>query len=322
MMKKKFKKQLKIYLVRLILGLVAIFMVTNLSFAQITKQDPSQSPPNGLSVSKVPQFISFGFDDNGYADGIYWTANTFKNLINPAGTGQAATYDGAPARMSFYSTTSYFDTTTAADCPDSVKLALNYAYINGFEIGNHTHTHSDSLVNADSARWRWEMQTCNNWLSLPTPPPPTDDWTGTAGTGAGIAKSDIHGFRTPFLAYGGAVFPNLKALGFEYDCSIEEGDQTNQDGTNFFWPYTLDDASLSGHYASYKGNKLTNPTGWFSIPNVPGLWEVADQVWMLPDDATCIAKGYPTGIISKCKSAPGYSWVINKLTGFDYNSWD
>ncbi len=315
---KKISTTIKYMLIKYMLISMLTLMMYNSVKAQITKQDPSSNPPNGLATNKVPQFISFGFDDNGFADGMYWIVNYLKNLKNPVGGGQAATYDGMPARMSFYNTTNYIQESTASDNPDSVKLAWNYAYINGFEIGNHTHTHADDLVTADGVRWTSEMQTCNDSLAAPIPPVPSG-WTATQGTGAGVTKSDIHGFRTPFLAYGGPVFPALKTLGFEYDCSIEEGDQATQDGSNFFWPYTLDNANLSGHYASWKGN--TNNPDHFDIPNVPGLWEVADQVWMLPDDVTCQANGWPTGIRTKIKSAAGYSWVVDKLTGFDYNAW-
>ena len=61
--------------------------------------------------------------------------------------------------------------------------------------------------------------------------------------GPGVTEEDIFGFRTPFLKYNNATFEALQAEGFVYDCSIEEGYQPDHDGTNYYWPYTLDEGS-------------------------------------------------------------------------------
>ena len=88
-------------------------------------------------------------------------------------------------------------------------------------------------MNFNAAGWRTEIQGC------------TDVLTGAA---VGARRDEITGFRSPFGQYNAALFPVLKELGFWYDCSIDEGHQPDQDGTNYFWPYTLDNGS-PGHAA-------------------------------------------------------------------------
>src|SRR5687768_9151432 len=51
---------------------------------------PSQDPPGGLAVKKVPLFVSFGWDDNGYSGlegtagtgGMTWALETFAGRKN------------------------------------------------------------------------------------------------------------------------------------------------------------------------------------------------------------------------------------------------
>ncbi|MEE9383023.1 MAG: hypothetical protein V3V08_06370 [Nannocystaceae bacterium] len=98
--------------------------------------EPSFAPPGGLTASQVPQFIVFGFDDNRFEDGMEWVLDTFAEYRNPEGAGNARTYDGRRARVSFYYTT------------DSLEMdggALEKQWLRagalGHEVGNHTHTH-------------------------------------------------------------------------------------------------------------------------------------------------------------------------------------
>jgi hypothetical protein len=59
---------------------------------------PSQSPPGGLPVNKVPMFVSMGFDDNPDPEAVNWVVSAFNAIKNPAGSGNAATFDGTTAR--------------------------------------------------------------------------------------------------------------------------------------------------------------------------------------------------------------------------------
>lgn len=305
---------------KLIAAVVLALLMFQVSFAQIVKQDPSQSPPNGLLPAQVPQLVTIGFDDNGVGDGIEWILDYLKNVKNPAGAGQAATFDGTPARVSFYCTANYLDEATAGWNPDGLKHMWKRIQSEGHEVGNHTWSHSELLKTMDEAGWSNELDSCNRWLTRALPPVSTTTWDVTPGTGAGLSASTILGFRTPFLAYGGPVFPLLKQKGFLYDCSIEEGNQADQDGTNFFWPYTFDNSALSGHYKSWKANPA-NPEA-FNISDVPGLWELPQTLALIPDDATCLANGWPTGMRARIKTLPDLSWFVDKMTSFDWNLWD
>jgi len=43
-----------------------------------TKLDSSIVPPGGLAVANVPQFVSIGFDDNAFEDGMKWALDLLK----------------------------------------------------------------------------------------------------------------------------------------------------------------------------------------------------------------------------------------------------
>ena len=67
----------------------------------------SQLPPGNLEYSECPMFVCFGFDDNGYVEGMEWFRNLVKNKKNPAGSNNPATYDGSPVRATFLITAGY-----------------------------------------------------------------------------------------------------------------------------------------------------------------------------------------------------------------------
>jgi hypothetical protein len=205
-----------------------------------TNLPPSSSPPGGLAVTNVPQFVAFGFDDNRYADGVQWALDTIKPKMNPPGRGDHCTFDGTPARVSFLMQSLVSDTSPAL-------AALHYrAYTDGNEVGNHTDTHATTLQqNPDVNVWLGEMTTCNGHL-----------------TGLGIPQAAIEGFRTPFLSYSTATFDAMVHEKFVFDCSIEHFLGTGGED----WPYTLDNGPSKSSYA---------PTSGPTAPgNRPGLWEL------------------------------------------------
>ncbi|MBI2577600.1 MAG: fibronectin type III domain-containing protein, partial [Candidatus Wildermuthbacteria bacterium] len=63
---------------------------------------PSQSPPAGIAVNRAPQFVLIGSDDNHQVNGMAFFRQLLQGKRNPAGTGNAATFDGLPMTMSFY----------------------------------------------------------------------------------------------------------------------------------------------------------------------------------------------------------------------------
>jgi hypothetical protein len=232
----------------------------------ITQLDASLTPPGGLAVGNVPQFVALGFDDDLYVDGIQWATDFAKSLGNQPGTGNHCTFDGTPVRFTFF-VSSFTQQMTEAERP----ATLTQAYQDGHELANHTDTHADSLqANTDENVWLTEQSTCNGYL-----------------TGLGVPKSNIVGFRTPFLQYTSATFAATAQTGFSYDCSVEHylgiDPKTNNLGED--WPYTLDNGQSPRAYQRNDG------TGTH-----PGLWELPVHEFM---------------------PATGWSGV----TGLDYNIW-
>jgi hypothetical protein len=255
---------------------------------------PSPNPPGGLQPAQVPMFVSLGFDDNPYSEGMNWAVSTFSALTNPPGKGNAATFDGTKVRATFYHSSTY---TAAAG---SWKAAYNA----GFETGDHTvhHYHgstADMGMNFTEAGWTKEIQGCIDYLT---------------GGAVGMKRSEVYGFRTPFLQYNANVFPAVRALNFWYDCSIEEGHQEDQDGTNYLWPYTLDHGSPGN--ATHP--RLTPIQTWPA-----GLWEMPAYRVIVPPDTEAAMYGVPSGLRAKLRTLRpnGVGIAQGKITGLDYNLW-
>lgn len=238
----------------------------------------SQSPPCGLAPQQVPQFVSIGFDDNGQVGGMTWAVDMLKNR----------------GKASFFLTSTYMQ-----------AAAWKAAYMAGHEIGNHTVTHATDR-NVGLPRWLQEMTDSNAYI------------TGQVG----VPAEEIAGFRTPFLKYDNDTLTAVKQLGFRYDTSIEEGyewdDSANatQDGTNFFWPYTLDQRS-PGHTTQVEWGE-----GLVEIEPHAGLWELPVYAVVVPPDAKCQTYGVEPGLRAKLKQRQSWFDVTGGLiTGFDYNLW-
>jgi len=223
---------------------------------------PSVNPPGGLAINQCPQFISFGFDDNGYPDGINWAADFLKTKKNPAGNGNPSTFDGATLHASFFITTGYCtDSLMAGDGTQfkavDVLNAWKRLYTDGNDVGDHTHTHSDALeLNHDKSVWDWENNTCIDILV----------------NQVGVPRSQIVGFRTPFLMFTKESMQSEVDHNFLYDCSIEHyKDLLTQ---RFVWPYTMDKGQAPSAY-------IRDP----SFTSAPGLWEMpvyeimTDTLW-------------------------------------------
>jgi peptidoglycan/xylan/chitin deacetylase (PgdA/CDA1 family) len=265
---------------------------------------PSSLPPKGIAVSKSPQFVTIGFDDNTKAEGIDWAINLFSNKKNP---------DGSNARVSFYMNTKGFHEWIDDD-PAELLNAVKRLKNTDHEIGNHTYCHHSDLQNDDwdtftqtinaltSAQWQTKLQKATNDLK----------------EYASIPKSEISGFRAPYLLYNQNLFDQLKKEGFLYDCSIEEGAAEKFDGTNFRWPYQLNEGS-PGHNESWYGNSQ-NPN-FVKIGSIPGLWELPNHLFMIPKDTECKAYGIKKGLWKRIKQKLPYLEDY-KITGFDYNLWN
>lgn len=269
-------------------------MLTLLSPVRADLLAPSDQPPAGLAPAAVPQFILLGFDDNPQVEPMTWFVDFLDPLRNPAGTEQAATFDGAPVRAAFYTNGMHTDR--------SADLAALHAraYRAGHEVANHTqHHHHGGAFTVEE--WRRELRHCTQALIK-----------------AGIPAEAITGFRTPFLEYNAATFEALVAEGFVYDTTLEEGGQDGQDGTNFLWPYTLDAGSPGNAAAAEAGAKER-------VAPHPGFWEIPIHVFLVPADADCERLGVPVGLRARIdahlRRTQGYGFDLEegKITGLDWN---
>jgi peptidoglycan/xylan/chitin deacetylase (PgdA/CDA1 family) len=206
--------------------------------------DASRQIPGGLKPEQTPQFVCIGFDDNYEVDGMRWAIDLLKGKKNPAGAGNAGTFDAKPVRVSFYCNTNNGNPLS------SLSGVFMEAYNAGHEIADHTRTHKTDSTTT-KATWTTEIKSCRTDL-----------------TGIGIPNDKITGFRTPYLQYNDFTFTVLTELSFVYDCSVESGTDADMDGTNFYWPYTL-------HNGTPDNKKIAAH---------PGLWEMPVYVVIVPPE--------------------------------------
>ncbi|HHD84100.1 MAG TPA: hypothetical protein ENK93_04415 [Campylobacteraceae bacterium] len=264
---------------------------------------PSSLPPGNIPVLKAPQYVVIGFDDNTKAEGIDWAIDLFKNRKNA---------DGTPARVSFYLNTKGLHV-WQEDEPAKLLAAMQRLSTSGHEIGNHTYCHhGDIYTNA------WDAFT-HRIVTLGS-----DEWQRKIGQALdditqriGYPRNKIYGFRAPYLLYNQAMFTSIKEANMTYDCSIEEGYARGFDGSNFRWPYQLDDGS-PGHDESWASSP-ENPDA-VTIGGIPGLWELPNHVFMIPKNSDCAKYGIQSGLWHRMKQRLPYL-DDHKITGFDYNLW-
>ena len=299
--------------------LLIIFLVfiTVYSYDYSDTCSASQSPPGGLSIAQAPMFVVFGFDDNGYSGldptvndgGVTWVNDFFSSHKNPPGAGNSGTFDGEQCKVSFYFTTQYIHTWTGSAGLN--KKSWRAAMDNGHEVGNHTHDHLDG-ISFTVAQWEEQMQICQDWLKKPYDP--NESVTGNTANGIGAQGSDIVGFRSPYLNYNNNTFIAEKNMGFQYDCSIEEGWQDPHDGTNYNWPYTLHKGSPGHTYLFNNGKKD------FEIDNHAGLWEMPCYPIIIPPDDKCNEYGVAPGLRVKLHAVFNQIELSSgKIRGLDYD---
>lgn len=263
----------------------------------------------------IPQFVTIGFDDNsvsglpgsGNKGGVKWVLDFFASKKNPPGKNMK-TYDGTQCHVTFFCSSIYIES-NSSESPVFTKIAWRQALENGHEIGNHTHHHWDG-PNFNSEQWQTEIETCNQWLTKPHDPEEKPDFPNSKA-GIGIESCLLKGFRTPYLRYNDHTFTILEKLGFLYDTSISDGYQDLHDGTNFNWPYPLDEGSPGDAIlAGFQGRK--------TIGNHPGLWEVPIHPVIIPPDDLCPQYNVPAGFRNKM-AARHQNYHDGKVKGLDYN---
>lgn len=317
--------------VRIMMLLVAATVAISNSFSYQDNVPESDKPPAGLAVKNVPQFVVLGFDDNTKAGGkdtggVLWVLELLKGKVNQTQSKpNLATYDGTPVGVTFYCNAEGM-AAWIEDSPHAQKRAFHQAYMNGHEIGNHTYDHQRNLFNGTNhagvvsmsqTKWTQEVVDCNTWLGKAFPDSTIQDWElDDQKYGAGIPKDSIVGFRAPFLEYNQYTMPVIKTQGFLYDCSVQDGIEPGpKNGTNFNWPYTLDNGSKSSD--ATPGN---DTSGHGKLTPTPGLWELPNYPVMVVPDSLMSKYGLTESVYNKCKKViPNFT---GKITGLDYNLYE
>ncbi|KAI0829015.1 hypothetical protein BC628DRAFT_1315908 [Trametes gibbosa] len=140
--------------------------------------------------------------------------------------------NGCQPKMTYYTSLNYTNYTLVTDW-----------YVAGNEIADHTMTHVGTPP---------ENEVSGNLVAL--------------NQLAGIPLKSIQGFRAPYLNYSVDTLKMLAKLGFTYDSSASASIPVTDDGTDAYWPYTLDYGMANDCLAVdglCKGE-----------PKLPGFWEI------------------------------------------------
>ncbi|MBI2577964.1 MAG: metallophosphoesterase [Candidatus Wildermuthbacteria bacterium] len=216
---------------------------------------PSATAPGGLVVGQVPQFVLLGSDDNNRAGGVEFFINAMKNRLNPVGTGNPGTFDGAPALMSFYliGTNIFGPNINSQEWRDQYMAA----YADGHELGNHGfYGLANEAPRGTVSDW------INSWIK------PTHD----AMIDMGVDAKDIKGMRAAQDEIDPAFYQALKQFGYTYGNSSTTGHSTNLPA---WWTGTLENGWTGG---------ATWDTRNFG--NTPGIWEIP-QTYATGQSAYC-----------------------------------
>jgi peptidoglycan/xylan/chitin deacetylase (PgdA/CDA1 family) len=279
---KKYFKKLSVILLFLIISISTVFAY---NYTDNFPRSKAIDPPAGLIPEQCPMFVSVGFDDNGDSTGMKWALDLFRPINNPIADGNLGTFDGTPARVTFFVSAYYADPNYIdPDYPDHATGArLNQtqwqnAMHDGHEIGNHTYEHLHGKAFTVD-QWIADIIKAEQWYQK-----------SEAEGGLGLARTE--GFRTPFLEFGMNTFLALKQLGFTYDCSIEDPfDDYAADPRYYPWPYTLDEGTPQN-----------------SIGPVKGLWEL--PVHPLHDPTGKKITGFDWNVWKDAKSGKEYSDIL------------
>ena len=257
---------------------------------------PSALPP--IPVQSSPMFISLGFDDNVEADGLKWVMDLLASHHNPAGNDDFAS---KPL------TASFFMHCEPAMENEEIKALWRELAERDYDIGNHTYSHPDDKVNYNplqpwmtAEQWQEEVKKCGDFLTKDT-----ED--------GGIGVDEVNGFRAPFMTYNDNTLNAIVDNGIQYDVSFPAGIVPEQDGTNNYWPFTLDNGSPSHNLAV---------EGWWkpAIDNYPGLWEIPLHTLIIPPDSEMEKYGLDYSLRDKIASRIGYfDPVSGKGDNFDWN---
>ena len=260
--------------------ILVIFVLCTAIFAHFSRAeiDATHLPPGGLTAGQTPQMVLLTFDDSLTPEMFDLVQTVLTNRVNPNGTPIQATF--------FVSTDAWVND----------YYAIEQLHCAGHEIALHSLTHTTGLgTSLDD--WRRELGSCLYALE----------------TLANIPRSDIRGFRAPFLQYNASSFQVLSELGLRYDASMVSypGDGISLDRYDLVWPYTLHD-----------GVQGVCETGFCPTENYPDLYSI--PLWPLLDTNDMRVaqmdphENAPMGLIDDYESVLK-TWRHNFLYRYDGN---
>jgi hypothetical protein len=118
------------------------------------------------------------------------------------------------------------------------------------------------------------------------------------------------------LEFNDELLTVLTEQGVWYDSTIQEGYDPSQDGTNYYFPYTLE-AGSPGHSYNKQFGFIRSQ---FDLTPHPGLMELPIYALLAPPDSEAAAYGFTPGLRSRI-SIMDFVETGYKITGFDYNLW-
>jgi len=258
---------------------------------------PCQNPSFSITA---PQFVTLSFDDNGYGDGIEFIIQTLSRYKNK---------DNSKYKAAFYLEGQH-------GLKKDVQNAIKSAYKSNHEIGCHSfsHPHNVDFIKTENGYKRKSLLSESQWrneiisnLEVLTKP--------VEQNGIGIPQKDIQGFRTPYITYNQQIYNILDEYNFLYDASIEEGWTLEEDGSNNFWPYTLDNISPG---EAFRNKQEQEPF----ISKHCGLWILPLYTLIIPPDNLCKKYGTTEGARQRAKQhKDNFNITDGKISGMDWNFW-
>ena len=300
---------------------------------------PSPAPPGSLTPANAPQIIVFGWDDCAFTgdhpgdaaendNGMNFIAKTFGAITNP---------NGKKAGITFYQNGAYLPNGEPGGpwgSETNLMLAAGQELVAlGFEVGNHTFDHLEINGTWGKIPSQYKMGSLGGWTASVGTLLDEATWKNVViGINGTLLKTsyglsgNVSGFRAPRLEINDDGLNAAKALGYQHDTNMEEGQQweyvsaVTRPGTDtagfdwVTWPYTLDNGSPGVWQTQDFGEKAY-------IENFPkGLWEVPVYMLYVPDD------GLQATIATRMKTEitmEDTSWIgdkVREITAFDFNT--
>jgi hypothetical protein len=141
----------------------------------------------------------------------------------------------------------------------------------------------------------------------------------------GVSRDKIKGFRAPRLEINSNQFFALAEAGYLWDGGSEEGYEYHRDGTNFLWPYTVDNGSLNAWTQHSRGNRRSVD----SMPVGSGLWNLHTNAIIVPENIreevyhnhAEILRGAPDADAPSPQDSTHWVNENGKITAYDFNTW-